>query len=139
MYNLVSAAAATGVNRTTILRAIKAGRISAQRDAQGGWEVDPAELHRVFPPLPCAAQGAQAPTQPDAQADALVAELRNIIADLRQNREDLRQDRDHWREAFKAAQRLLPMPAQHGAQATPKVDSSQSSLVRAWRWMRKTA
>jgi hypothetical protein len=29
MYNLMSAAAATGVNRSTVLRAIKAGRISA--------------------------------------------------------------------------------------------------------------
>jgi predicted site-specific integrase-resolvase len=56
MYNLASAAAATGVNRSTVLRAIKAGRLSAQRDEQGGWQIDPAELHRVFrrclPPQP---------------------------------------------------------------------------------------
>jgi hypothetical protein len=31
MYNLVSAAAAAGVTRSTVLRAIKAGRLSAQR------------------------------------------------------------------------------------------------------------
>jgi GH24 family phage-related lysozyme (muramidase) len=43
MHNLVSAAAATGVNRSTILRAIKAGRISAQRDETNGWQIDPAE------------------------------------------------------------------------------------------------
>jgi hypothetical protein len=30
----MSAAAAAGVNRSTVLRAIKAGRISAQRDAK---------------------------------------------------------------------------------------------------------
>src|SRR5262245_26323234 len=46
MYNLMSAAAAAGVNRSTVLRAIKAGRVSAQRDATGGWEIDPAEFHR---------------------------------------------------------------------------------------------
>ena len=34
MYNLMSAAAAAGVNRSTVLRAIKAKRISAQRDAK---------------------------------------------------------------------------------------------------------
>ena len=34
MYNLMSAAAAAGVNRSTLLRAIKAKRISAQRDAK---------------------------------------------------------------------------------------------------------
>ena len=55
MYNLMSAAAAAGVNRSTVLRAIKAGRISAQRDSNNGWEIDPAEFHRVFPPLPLVA------------------------------------------------------------------------------------
>src|SRR5262249_3168939 len=44
VYNLASAAAATGVNRSTVLRAIKAGRLSAQRDETGGWQIDPAEL-----------------------------------------------------------------------------------------------
>jgi hypothetical protein len=74
VYNLVSAAAAAGVNRSTVLRAIKAGRISAQRDATGGWQIDPAEFHRVFPPLPL-----PAPTnpQPDQlQVDIQVALLR---------------------------------------------------------------
>jgi hypothetical protein len=49
-YSLVTAAAATGVNRTTVLRAIKAGKITAERDAQGAWSIEPCELHRVFPP-----------------------------------------------------------------------------------------
>jgi excisionase family DNA binding protein len=31
MYSLVTGAAATGVNRSTILRAIKAGKLSAER------------------------------------------------------------------------------------------------------------
>jgi predicted site-specific integrase-resolvase len=30
VYNLMTAAAAAGINRSTVLRAIKAGRISAQ-------------------------------------------------------------------------------------------------------------
>jgi hypothetical protein len=70
-----------------VLRAIKAGRLSGQRDAQGGWTIDPAELHRVFPPLPAAAPDAQATAQRDALADALVTELRGVIADLRQDRD----------------------------------------------------
>jgi hypothetical protein len=50
MHNLVSAAAATGVNRSTILRAIKAGRISAQRDETNGWQIDPASSIASFRP-----------------------------------------------------------------------------------------
>ena len=35
--------------RSTILKAIKEGRLSASKDAQGRYEIDPSELHRVFP------------------------------------------------------------------------------------------
>jgi hypothetical protein len=47
---------ATGVNKSTILRSIKAGRISATKN-DAGWTIEVAELHRVFPPLPMAATG----------------------------------------------------------------------------------
>ena len=33
----------------TVLKAIKEGRISAPKDAQGRYTIDPSELHRVFP------------------------------------------------------------------------------------------
>jgi hypothetical protein len=33
----------------TVLKAIKDGRLSAPKDAQGRYEIDPSELHRVFP------------------------------------------------------------------------------------------
>jgi hypothetical protein len=49
-YSLVQAAAAVGKNRSTILRAIKLGKLSAERDeATGAWAIQPAELHRVYP------------------------------------------------------------------------------------------
>ena len=52
MYaSLGQAAKATGVSRSTILRAIKAHRISASKTDTGDWAIDPAELHRVFPPV----------------------------------------------------------------------------------------
>ena len=33
----------------TVLKAIKEGRLSAPKDTQGRYEIDPSELHRVFP------------------------------------------------------------------------------------------
>jgi hypothetical protein len=47
-YSLAEAAQPTGLNRDTILRAIKSGKISGQRDAQDAWTIEPVELHRVF-------------------------------------------------------------------------------------------
>jgi len=50
-HTLGTAAKACGVGRTTILRAIKTGKISALKDDKGSYAIDPAELHRVFPPV----------------------------------------------------------------------------------------
>lgn len=50
-HTLGTAAKACGVGRTTILRAINTGRISALKDDKGNYAIDPAELHRVFPPI----------------------------------------------------------------------------------------
>ena len=145
-FTLGTASQATGTAKSTILRAIKAGRISASRDELGQWVIDPAELARVFPLL--AIPGATSEHTPvvrdataierDAATDVLVAELRAALAGLRQDRDDLRQDRDRWHEAYEneqaahartqetlaTTQRLLPppatRPAEHGATATER-------------------
>ena len=51
MYTTATAAAAVGRNKTAILRAIKAGKISVGKDENGESQIDPAELHRIYPPL----------------------------------------------------------------------------------------
>ena len=80
---LAEAAQATGLNRSTILRAIKSGKISGARDDNGSWSVEPVELHRVFPP---AAAMVKAMPQ-DAQTDSLVADLRAQLAEMRAQRD----------------------------------------------------
>jgi septal ring factor EnvC (AmiA/AmiB activator) len=50
-YTLSEAASATGKNKATIQRAIKSGKISAAKGESGSYEIDPSELHRVFPPV----------------------------------------------------------------------------------------
>src|SRR4051812_49922364 len=48
-YTLGQAAKATGTSKMTIQRALKAGRISGEKDETGAYSLDPAEVHRVFP------------------------------------------------------------------------------------------
>ena len=50
-YSLKEAAEATGKSKPTILRAIQGGKVSAARDANNEWQIEPAELHRVYPPV----------------------------------------------------------------------------------------
>jgi hypothetical protein len=128
MYTLGTAAAAAGLAKSTVLRAIKGGRLSAQRDSNGQWSIDPAEFHRVFPPM------MPEQTQRETLTDAMVAQLNKVI-------DDLRADRDHWRtEAadWKAqAQRLLPPPTPTAATAdAPPATPAAGPWRRAWRWMR---
>jgi hypothetical protein len=48
-YTLGTAAKATGKSRTSILRAIEKGKISAEKTVHGEWDIEPSELHRVYP------------------------------------------------------------------------------------------
>lgn len=49
MMSLRQAAELTGKSKSTLTRAIKTGRLSATRDAEGVYAIDPAELARVYP------------------------------------------------------------------------------------------
>src|SRR4051812_41843019 len=46
--SLTEAAVWAGKQRSTIFKAIKAGRLSARKDDRGDIRIDPAELSRVF-------------------------------------------------------------------------------------------
>jgi predicted site-specific integrase-resolvase len=98
---LAAAAAAAGVNETTLLRAIKAGKVSGNKDEHGQWHVEPAELHRIYPPVT---------QQATAVLEAEIAGLRQVGELLRGQVEATRQDRDRWAEAATAALRTLPEP-----------------------------
>jgi hypothetical protein len=149
-FDLASAAAATGVAKSSVLRAIKAGRITAQRDDNGRWHVEPAELFKIFPPLPPAQPATLQHGVPDRVTQLLEAQL----AELRSALADMRQDRDRWiAEAAdwkRQAQNLLAPPSVRDAPPTQPAQPDQapdetapplqpaSRLRRAWRWMRAT-
>ena len=66
ILSISAAALAAGVDRRTVQRAIKSGRLSATVDATGRRGVDVAELLRVYGPLPGSPQ-----TSPQATGAAL--------------------------------------------------------------------
>jgi DNA-binding transcriptional MerR regulator len=140
MYTLGTAARAAGVSKSTIHRAIKRGTISARSRDAGGYEIDPAELHRVFPPAgtgngspnsseerhatPDGNSGTGRNTVPEqngssrsmelrlTRAEAELDALKQIVEVERKRAEELRQERDAWRQQ---AERLaLPAPVPNG-------------------------
>jgi hypothetical protein len=51
-YTVAQAARAIGKSKATVLRAVAAGKVSAARDtATGAFFLDPAEVHRIWPPV----------------------------------------------------------------------------------------
>jgi hypothetical protein len=98
-YTLGQAAKASGRSKATIHRAVKTGRVSATRSDNGGWLIDPAELHRVFPPgvsRDGAGAGPRDNLQPPANGPDRFGErgetalLRERIADQAETIRDLR-------------------------------------------------
>ena len=88
------AAQRVGKSTPTITRAIKNGRLSANRNDKGGYEIDPSELFRVYPPKDDSSN-AQPLTQPvkcnDMQPPTLPPEnnaLQKEIELLRERIED---------------------------------------------------
>ncbi len=51
MYSIATAAAVVGRSKTAIMRAIDAGKIPVSQADNGEIQIDPADLHRVYPPL----------------------------------------------------------------------------------------
>jgi excisionase family DNA binding protein len=97
----VEAAEMAGVSRSTIWRACKTGKLSAER-AGKDFAIEVSELERAFPLKPDATShsvaekpGETAPSVAVQQDEtALVAELRRQIERLEIDKADLRQERD---------------------------------------------
>ncbi|MEZ0280248.1 hypothetical protein [Methyloceanibacter sp.] len=111
MLTLSDAANAAGVAKSTIWRAIKSGRLSASRSVVGSYQVDAAELFRVFPAVRKNDPTQQVATGTEhvgtAAQEAQIAALKDISGLLRDQIEDLRKDRDAWRGQAESNQRLL--------------------------------
>jgi hypothetical protein len=127
MMTLAMAADAAGVAKTTVWRAIKSGRITATKDADGTWHVDPAEINRAFPPTP-----PQQHSNGTLQQDSLERE----IALLREMYEEMKQQRDHWHETAQQALRALPWIAPAAA-PTPGHTVPEAPAPKSWwAWLR---
>jgi hypothetical protein len=105
-YTLGEAAKATGKSKATISKAIKSGRISAQKGDTGSFHIDPSELHRVYPPT-VYTEHKETPNSAfiKPEIDVTIRELQarleaanERLSDKETVIADLREDRDKWRQ-----------------------------------------
>ncbi|MGE5442274.1 MAG: hypothetical protein ACM3Q0_04360 [Bacteroidota bacterium] len=129
MYSLKQAADAVGRGKPAVLKAIKAGRISAHKNENGEWQIDPAELHRVYPIHPGTGSGTttgerqETPNETSGVAREIEM-LRERLAEKDELIGDLREDRNRWRAQAEQATRLL----------TDQRPAPQPGARRGWWW-----
>lgn len=128
----LQAAKETGLSKSTITRAIKSGKLSATKDQDGVFKIDPAELFRVYPkpsenPPASSIRNDALRTEPQTQSapghdverltreieirdqrlDALAQERRREREDAQAQIDDLRQRLDAESQERRGLTRLL--------------------------------
>jgi len=102
-YTIGQAAIATGKAKSTIHAAIKNGIISASKNELKQFEIDPAELHRVYPPIKVESNTERGRT---AENDVLYAQIKALETQIQLKDEiidGLKSERD-------TLKRFLPQP-----------------------------
>lgn len=118
------------MGKTAIFNAIKSGRLSASRDEKGQYQIDPAELHRVFLPIHSEQDEGQDRTVEDSLENAY---LREKIQLLESQIERERQQADHWREQAERMTLLLTHQPPASLTEAPQIPPARPSL-----WQRLT-
>jgi hypothetical protein len=100
-YTLGTAAKATGASKSSILRAIRSGRLSYVEKDASGYHIEASELYRVFQPVTPAPvpleQTATDLVQPEPAVTLRIRELEIRLESALERMKEIQDDRDHWR------------------------------------------
>lgn len=124
--SLVQASKEAGKSKSTIHRAIKTGRLSAQRHEDGSYSINPAELFRVFPRTseePIDAEPEKPSGTPSASDDVLRVMVRMLEAQLEREQEtvsDLRRRLDRAEDRIQTLSHQTEKLDQKGGQVHAK-------------------
>ena len=112
-YTLGEAAKATGKSKTAIQKAIASSRLSATKDETGQWQIDPAELHRVYPPKKAQVDDREHPvdTHEITRLKATVDGLERLCRQIEGERDSLREQNIRLGEQNTRLTALLAPPA----------------------------
>lgn len=113
---LSEAASIVGVNKATLWRAIKQGRLSAHREDGKAYRIEESELLRVFPDIGKQHSGNSDSSAPPEHATLQIDTLKAQVELLHRQIEDMQRDKQ-WLmqriETLEATQQhLLPPPRQ---------------------------
>jgi hypothetical protein len=153
-WSVSRAARETGLSKSTISRAIKSGRISAAKQHDGSYLIEPAELFRVYPrnvaqPLSDARHDAvrnpleKAPATISNEIELLKLKLAMTEELLAQERENSKHQQETVQDLRKrldaATDKVLALARPTQPDADAPLDASRNHRIRRlwWRWKRR--
>lgn len=113
----------TGVSKATLSRALKSGKLSGEKQEDGSFRIDPAELFRVFQRNSTDNPVLQQSVTPIAthETDIKIVRIEAENTALKRENEllqkqidDLRQDRDDWKKQAAVVQLVADMREKKG-------------------------
>jgi hypothetical protein len=150
-FTLGQASKATGRSKAGILDAIRTGRLSATRDDKKQWQIDPAELDRVYPLIVQSGvktEQEQTPlnTQELRHFEEKISFFERIIDSLENERNDLRERLDKSEDERRSTQSKLTALLTHQpkpeaeTQTPPETkptanQNDRAASVRPWLWV----
>ena len=126
MFTLGAAARHINVSKGTLSRAVRDGKLSAQRLDNGSLAIDPSELQRYCDAHANRSSNAleERSTTPDGNTIELQARLElaeQRLADLRELVHELKTERDDWKTVAKRLALNSPQPQQQPPATPPPV------------------
>jgi len=151
---LGKAAKEVGISKPSLSAAIKKGKVSAHKNEKGHYEIDPAELFRVYPPKSksngLVKQEALPDTNPTkhsknevldlllGERDKLIAEKESSIKRLEQEKAEIRQDLEDMKDQNKRITLLLEDKREgQGGNKKTELDTKLKKMEESFEELRK--
>jgi excisionase family DNA binding protein len=116
-----------GMSKSTLSRLVKKGRITAEKQENGEFRIDPSELDRLAELRSSVRSVQRVETGTDVVLQREIDLLREMLLDKERTIQDLRTERDDWKKQAQQAQQAQMLLLAGGEQ-------KEEPRKRWWPW-----
>ena len=139
--SLNKAAKEAGVAKSTLLEALNSGRMSAEKNEKGHWQIDPSELLRVFPKSSSTEQEKPTPTplenpQKTSQNSALEVEVKMLREQIDRMDTERERERAQFTDQIEALREQAERQSADHRQALAALTDQREAATKRGFWAR---
>ena len=118
-----------GMSKSTLSRLVKKGRITAEKQENGEFRIDPSELDRLAELRSSVRSVQRVKTGTDAVLQREIDLLHEMLLDKERTIQDLRTERDDWKKQAQQAQQAQMLVLAAG-------EKKEEPRKRWWPWQK---